>query len=85
MKSTIQGFWLLSISMGDLLVVFLAPLEKRGSTQFLWIFAGLMAGAAAIFSIAAYFYKGKTYLRTPAPPTGFQLRAPRALCGGVAA
>jgi POT family proton-dependent oligopeptide transporter len=64
MKSTIMGFWLLCVTFGNLLVAFLAPLQKTiPLSQFFWLFAGLMACAATIFLILAYFYKGKTYLQ----------------------
>jgi POT family proton-dependent oligopeptide transporter len=64
MKSTIMGFWLLCVTFGNMLVAFLAPLQaKYALSQFFLIFTGLMVGAAIIFSVLAYFYKGKTYLQ----------------------
>jgi dipeptide/tripeptide permease len=64
MKSTIMSFWLLCVTFGNLLVAFLAPLQKQMPlSQFFWLFAALMLAAAAIFSILAYLYKGKTYLQ----------------------
>ncbi len=64
MKSTIMGFWLLCVTFGNLLVAFLAPLQKTYDlSQFFWLFAGLMAGASIIFAILAYLYKGKSYLQ----------------------
>jgi POT family proton-dependent oligopeptide transporter len=64
MKSTIMGFWLACIAMGNILVAFLAPLQKRlPLSQFFWLFAGLMLVAAVLFSILARFYRGKTYLQ----------------------
>jgi dipeptide/tripeptide permease len=64
MKSTIMGFWLLCVTIGNLLVAFLAPLQKTYSlSSFFWLFAGLMAGAALIFLVLALMYKGKTYLQ----------------------
>jgi dipeptide/tripeptide permease len=67
MKSTIMGFWLLCVTLGNLLVAFLAPLQKTiALSTFFWLFAGLMAGAAAIFLLLALFYKGKTYLQQSA-------------------
>jgi POT family proton-dependent oligopeptide transporter len=63
MKSTIMGFWLLSVTFGNVLVAFLAPMEKiLELSEFFWVFTGLMALAAVIFAVLAYFYKGKTYL-----------------------
>jgi len=64
MKSTIMGFWLLGVTFGNLLVAFLAPLQKTYDlSQFFWMFAGLMAVASVVFAILAYLYKGKTYLQ----------------------
>ena len=45
MKSTIMSFWLLCVTLGNLLVAFLAPLQKTiALSQFFWLFAALMAG-----------------------------------------
>jgi proton-dependent oligopeptide transporter, POT family len=64
MKSTIMGFWLLCVTMGNLLVAFLAPLQRTiALSTFFWLFAGLMACAATLFLILALYYKGKTYLQ----------------------
>jgi hypothetical protein len=64
MKSTIMSFWLLCVTFGNLIVAFLAPLQKSYElSQFFWLFAGLMAGAAVIFAVLAYFYKGQSYLQ----------------------
>jgi POT family proton-dependent oligopeptide transporter len=63
MKSTIMGFWLLCVTLGNVLVALLAPLQELSMTRFFWTFAGLMAAAAALFAVLAYFYKGKTYLQ----------------------
>jgi len=64
MKSTIMGFWLLCVTMGNLIVAFLAPLQETFAlSEFFWLFTGLMVAAAVIFSILAYFYRGKSYLQ----------------------
>ncbi len=64
MKSTIMSFWLLCVTFGNLLVAFLAPLQKTiALSSFFWLFAALMAGAATIFLVLASFYRGKTYLQ----------------------
>jgi POT family proton-dependent oligopeptide transporter len=64
MKSTIMGFWLFFIALGNLLVAFLAPLQTTlPLSQFFWLFAILMGVAAILFAIIARFYKGKTYLQ----------------------
>ncbi|MGD9720952.1 MAG: hypothetical protein AB7O59_02730 [Pirellulales bacterium] len=68
MKSTIMSFWLLCVTIGNLLVAFLAPLQKTISlSQFFWLFFVLMGLAATIFLILALFYKGKTYLQPEQP------------------
>jgi POT family proton-dependent oligopeptide transporter len=67
MKSTIMSFWLLCVTFGNLLVAFLAPLQKQVTqATFFWMFAGLMAVAATIFLVLARLYKGKTYLQPAA-------------------
>jgi POT family proton-dependent oligopeptide transporter len=64
MKSTIMGFWLLCVTFGNLIVAFLAPLQKTFAlSEFFWVFAGLMAAAAVVFTVMARFYRGKTYLQ----------------------
>ncbi len=65
MKSTIMGFWLICVTLGNVLVAFLAPLETLagGLATFFWIFAGLMVLAALVFVALAATYKGKTYLQ----------------------
>jgi POT family proton-dependent oligopeptide transporter len=64
MKSTIMGFWLLTVTLGNILVAFLAPLQTLSLTTFFWTFAGLMGVAALIFAIIASFYRGKSYLQS---------------------
>jgi POT family proton-dependent oligopeptide transporter len=66
MKSTIMGFWLLCVTFGNLLTALVAPLQELSLEHLFWVCAGLMAGAAAIFSLMAYFYRGKTYLQESA-------------------
>ncbi|MBY0229182.1 MAG: hypothetical protein K2W96_07895 [Gemmataceae bacterium] len=61
MKSTIMGFFLLTVSLGNVLVAFLAGFEKLPLDTFFWIFAGLMAGAGVLFGLRAYFYVPKDY------------------------
>lgn len=63
MKSTIMGFWLLCVTFGNVLVAFLAPLETLSLATFFWVFAGLMAAAAAVFALLAARYKGRSYLQ----------------------
>lgn len=61
MKSLIMGFWMLAVSLGNLLVALLARFEDLPRVQFFWTFAVLMLGAATLFAIRASFYKYQTY------------------------
>ncbi|NUP07584.1 MAG: MFS transporter [Polyangiaceae bacterium] len=64
MKSTIMGFWLLGVTFGNVLVAFLAPMQKILTlSQFFWVFTALMAVASVLFTVLAATYKGKTYLQ----------------------
>ncbi len=75
MKSTIMGFWLLTVALGNKLV---AVVTKAQATllpmftdvdpetgpllsHFFWFFAGLMAVAAVIFGLRASFYRYRDY------------------------
>ncbi|MCC7373792.1 MAG: MFS transporter [Verrucomicrobiales bacterium] len=66
MKSTIAGFWLLCVTFGNVLVAFLAPLQKLSLSTFFWLFAVLMALAAVAFLFLASRYRGKSYLQPSA-------------------
>lgn len=62
MKSTIMGFWLLTVALGNVFVALLGKaLPKLELTGFFWLFAGLSAGAAVLFGIRAIFYTPKDY------------------------
>jgi len=64
MKSTLMGFWLFFVAAGNMIVVAMAPLQASLElSEFFMVFAGLMVGAALLFSLLASFYKGKTYLQ----------------------
>jgi dipeptide/tripeptide permease len=64
MKSTIMGFWMLCITIGDLLVAFLSPLQKAFPLSvFFYVFAGLMAAASLAFAWLASRYRGQTFLQ----------------------
>ena len=64
MKSTMMGVWLLCVTFGNVLVAFLAPMEAiLELSQFFWVFTGLMVGAALLFTLLAWTYKGKSYLQ----------------------
>ena len=63
MKSTIMGFWLLTVAMGNVLVAVLTavvPSDVSLEGTF-WMYAALMAAAAVLFSVMAYMYKGQDY------------------------
>jgi POT family proton-dependent oligopeptide transporter len=61
MKSTVMGFWLLTVSVGNVLVAFLAGFEKLSEVDFFWTFAGLSAGAAVLFAARAAFYTPRDF------------------------
>jgi POT family proton-dependent oligopeptide transporter len=75
MKSTVMGFYLLTVTLGNVLVALLAGVQKemtewvgeniiRGlgvQATFFWIFATLSAVAGLIFGLRAYFYVPKDY------------------------
>jgi POT family proton-dependent oligopeptide transporter len=56
MKSTIMGFWLLAIAIGNILVSILAEFGKLPLVQFFWLFAGLMLASGLLFGLRAHFY-----------------------------
>ncbi|MBK7584198.1 MAG: MFS transporter [Myxococcales bacterium] len=62
MKSTIMGFWLLTVAAGNVLVSVISTI-KLPEAQFFWLFAGLMAGAGALFGVRAYFYKQQDFIQ----------------------
>jgi hypothetical protein len=45
MKSAVMSFWLFSIFLGNLMVVFLAGFEDMEAVMFFWAFAGIIAFA----------------------------------------
>lgn len=61
MKSTIMGFWLLTVAFGSKLVILVTKLPDMGLSTFFWVFAALMAGAAVLFGIRASFYRYRDY------------------------
>lgn len=56
MKSTIMGFWYLTVAFGNMLVSLLAEFGKLPLIQFFWVFAGLMAISGVLFGARAYFF-----------------------------
>jgi POT family proton-dependent oligopeptide transporter len=63
MKSLIMGFWLLSVSFGNILVALLARLEGLPRATFFWTFALLMLGAGVLFGLRAAFYRYRSYVQ----------------------
>ena len=63
MKSTIMGFWFLTIAIGNVLVSLLAEFGKLPLVQFFWVFAGLMLLAGTLFGIRAHFYVERDFVQ----------------------
>ena len=75
MKSTVMGFWLLTVTLGNVLVYLMAGVQKQltawvsenvaqGLSQaatFFWFFAALSAVAGVLFGLRALFYVPKDY------------------------
>jgi proton-dependent oligopeptide transporter, POT family len=62
MKSTIMGFWLLAVTLGNVLVSLISRIALPLAQSF-WLFAGLMAIAALLFGVRAHFYKARDYVQ----------------------
>ena len=56
MKSTIMGFWLLTVALGNKLVAVITRVSDMELNHLFWLFAGLMALAAILFGIRASLY-----------------------------
>jgi POT family proton-dependent oligopeptide transporter len=63
MKSTIMGFWLFTMGIGNLLVSLMAEFSKLPLATFFWVFAGLMVLAGAIFGLRAHFYVERDFIQ----------------------
>lgn len=61
MKSTVMGFWLLTVSLGNVLTSLLARFGDLNLADFFLVFAGLMLAAGVLFGLRAKFYKIKEY------------------------
>jgi POT family proton-dependent oligopeptide transporter len=61
MKSTVMGFWLLSVSLGNILVAFLSTFESLSLQNFFWVFTALMALASVLFALFALVYQYRDY------------------------
>jgi POT family proton-dependent oligopeptide transporter len=63
MKSTIMGFWLLTVAIGNALDAVLAEFGNLPLTQFFWVFAGLMVLAGLLFGARAHFYVERSFVQ----------------------
>lgn len=70
MKSIVMSFWLLSVSVGNLVAggvnYFIANEDgtsKLEGPAYFWFFSALMGVAAVGFVISTFFYSGKTYIQ----------------------
>jgi len=63
MKALLMGFWMLTVSLGNILVALLSGLGNLPRSQFFWIFAGLMLAASVLFGLRAAFYRYKSYVQ----------------------
>lgn len=61
MKSTVMGFWLLTVALGNILVALLARFANLALVDFFWVFSVLMGMAALIFTLRAAFYQVRDY------------------------
>lgn len=73
-KSLVMSIWLLTVSLGNFITARVNGfIEKEDGTllltgaQYYWFFVGLAMVSAVGFAIAAYFYKGKTYMQEEGP------------------
>lgn len=61
MKSTIMGFWLLSVSLGNKLTAVVTKLPDMDLLTSFWVFAALMGVAGVLFGLRSAFYKYRYY------------------------
>ncbi len=62
MKSTIMGFWLLTIALGNIFVSLLTKfLPEMTLARNFWLFTWLMLGAAVLVTIRSAFYRYREY------------------------
>ena len=55
------GFWLLFVTLGNMLVVVLAGFKDIPRAQFFWLCAGLCLAAGVVFMLRAMVYTPKDY------------------------
>lgn len=61
MKSTVMGFWLLTVTVGNVLVSFLAGFKNLEPVTSFWIYGGLMVLAGLSFALRARTYVPRDY------------------------
>lgn len=61
MKSTVMGFWMLTVAFGNVLVALLAAFSNLQLADFFWVFCGLMAVAGILFGIRGAYYIVRDY------------------------
>ena len=61
MKSTVMGFWLLSVALGNVLVALTARFSNMQLVNFFWTFSALMGIFAVLFYARSLFYKQRDY------------------------
>jgi POT family proton-dependent oligopeptide transporter len=61
MKSTVMGFWLLAVTLGNILVAMLARLGTLSPAHAQKNWAGIMGGTAVLFAIRCYSYVPRDY------------------------
>ena len=62
MKSTIMSFWLITVTIGNLIAGVVSELNQFNGPLFFYFFAGLMAAVAVVFAIVAMRYTVVEYL-----------------------
>ncbi len=63
MKSMIMGLWLLTISLGNVLVSVMAEFSKLPLATFFWVFSALMVVAAVLFGMRARNYVEQDFIQ----------------------
>lgn len=70
MKSIVMAFYLLSVTLGNFIAAGVNAIisnedgtSKLPGASYYWFFVGLMAVAAALFVVVAYFYRGQTFIQ----------------------
>ena len=69
-KSIVMSFYLLSVSFGNAITAGVNAVisnadgtSKLPGASYYWFFTGLMAVAAVLFVVVAYFYRGRTFIQ----------------------